>query len=133
MKRSTRAFNDVYTGEHLNRIAFPMGGIGAGMICLEGTGALSHVSLRHQPEVFHEPRQFAALWVRGARYDAVDRTLILEPAVPGDFRAFLCTATGYGTVGRRGGQPFLDVVSGTIPVARIIDRGAPKPAQARIS
>ena len=82
MKRSTRAFNDVYTGEHLNRIAFPMGGIGAGMICLEGTGALSHVSLRHQPEVFHEPRQFAALWVSGARYDAVVRLYHDQALIP---------------------------------------------------
>lgn len=26
---------------HLDRIAFPLGGIGAGMVSLEGTGALS--------------------------------------------------------------------------------------------
>jgi uncharacterized protein (DUF608 family) len=55
----------VYRGERLNRVAFPMGGLGAGTICLEGTGALSHVSLRHQPEVHHEPALFAALWVKG--------------------------------------------------------------------
>ena len=36
----------VRRGERLNRIAFPMGGIGAGMLSLEGTGALSQVSLR---------------------------------------------------------------------------------------
>ena len=35
-----------YTGEHLNKVAFPLGGMGAGMICLEGTGAFSHVSVR---------------------------------------------------------------------------------------
>ena len=35
-----------YTGSFLDRVAFPMGGMGAGMICLEGTGALSHFSLR---------------------------------------------------------------------------------------
>ena len=46
-------YNGPYTEDYLNRIAFPMGGIGAGMICLEGTGALSHVSLRHKPDVFH--------------------------------------------------------------------------------
>ena len=38
-----------------------MGGIGAGMICLEGTGALSHVSLRNKPDVFNEPCVFAAI------------------------------------------------------------------------
>jgi len=32
-----------------------MGGIGAGMICLEGTGALSHVSIKNKPEIFMNP------------------------------------------------------------------------------
>lgn len=58
-------YNSVYAGERLNRIAFPMGGIGAGMVCLEGTGALSHVSLRNHPDVFNEPMVFAAVCVKG--------------------------------------------------------------------
>lgn len=58
---ATRAFNGPYTGEHLSHVAFPMGGIGAGTICLEGTGALSHVSLRHRPDVHNEPAVFAAV------------------------------------------------------------------------
>ena len=52
---AARAFNGPYTGEHLRHVAFPLGGIGAGMVCLEGTGALSHVSLRHRPDVYNEP------------------------------------------------------------------------------
>jgi uncharacterized protein (DUF608 family) len=52
----------------------------------------------------------------GARYDAVDKVLHLRPAIAGDFRCFLATATGYGTVGVRNGRPFLDVASGTIDV-----------------
>ncbi len=55
-----------YSGECLGRVAFPMGGMGAGMICLEGSGALSHVSLRNQPQVFNEPVMFAALCVKRA-------------------------------------------------------------------
>jgi len=51
----------------------------------------------------------------GARYDAVDRVLYLTPSLKGDFRSFLSTATGYGTVGIRNGEPFLDVASGAIP------------------
>ena len=48
----------------------------------------------------------------GARYDAVDRVLhLLEPKIRGDFRSFLATASGYGTVGVRAGKPFLDVKS----------------------
>ena len=46
-----RRYNGPYSGAYLNRVAFPIGGIGAGMVCLEGTGAISHVSVRNQPEV----------------------------------------------------------------------------------
>nr|HQA00463.1 twin-arginine translocation signal domain-containing protein [Phycisphaerae bacterium] len=60
-----RAYNDWYRGETLSRVAFPMGGIGAGMICLEGTGAFSHFSTRNLPEVFNEPVLFAAICVKG--------------------------------------------------------------------
>ena len=55
----------------------------------------------------------------GARYDAVDQVLYLRPRVAGDFRAFLSTATGFGTVGVRLGKPFLDVKSGKIAVKEI--------------
>lgn len=52
-------------GERLNRVAFPLGGIGAGMICLEGTGALSPVSLCGHPEALNEPTMFAVLCLKG--------------------------------------------------------------------
>jgi hypothetical protein len=61
----------------------------------------------------------------GARYDAVDRVLHLAPRIAGDFRAFLSTATGYGTVGVRAGKPFLDVKAGTIEVREIAYVAAP--------
>lgn len=54
----------------------------------------------------------------GARYDAVDRTLYLAPKIRGDFRSFLATATGFGTVGVKAGQPFLEVKAGRIDVQR---------------
>ncbi len=66
-----------YRGAQLNRVAFPMGGIGAGMVCLEGTGAFSHVSLRHQPDVFNEPYLMGALYVKGA-----PTARVLEGPVP---------------------------------------------------
>ena len=56
----------VFAGPQLDRVAFPMGGIGAGMICLEGTGALSHVSIHHAPDVTRDLNAFGALWVKGA-------------------------------------------------------------------
>jgi len=55
----------------------------------------------------------------GARYDAIEKVLHLQPRLAGDFRSFLSTATGYGTVGIKNGKPFLDVVSGTIEVREI--------------
>ena len=64
-RTSRRSYNGPYEGETLSRVAFPLGGIGAGMLCLEGTGALSHVSLRHQPDIFHEPCVFAAVSIKG--------------------------------------------------------------------
>jgi uncharacterized protein (DUF608 family) len=67
-------------GECLSRVAYPMGGIGAGMICLEGTGALSNVSIRNRPELFNEPCVFAGLAIK-----TKDRVLarVLEGPVPG--------------------------------------------------
>jgi uncharacterized protein (DUF608 family) len=55
----------------------------------------------------------------GARYDAIEKILYLKPAVKGDFRTFISTATGYGTVGVKDGKPFCDVVSGKIPYEKI--------------
>jgi len=71
-------YDGEYTGEYLPHIAFPMGGIGAGMICLEGTGTLSHFSLRHRPEIFNEPQIFSAICVKGEKNIA----RVLEGPVP---------------------------------------------------
>ncbi len=73
-----RRYNGPYSGPHLNRVAFPLGGIGAGMVCLEGTGAISHVSVRNQPEVFNEPCTFAAISLKGVKNGAK----VLEGPVP---------------------------------------------------
>ncbi len=80
-----------YTGQNLDRIAFPLGGIGAGMICLEGTGALSNVSVRHRPEVYHEPWLFAALHIKGLPGGA----RILEGPVP-SWKPVFPWGNGYG-------------------------------------
>ena len=73
-----RAFNGIYQGDYLNQIAFPMGGIGAGMICLEGTGALSKFSLRNRPDLASEPKCFSAVSIKGPRRIA----RVLEGQVP---------------------------------------------------
>ena len=95
-----RQYNAEYSGQHLNRIAFPLGGIGAGMICLEGTGALSHVSLRNHPQIFHEPCVFAAIAIRGERKVA----RVLEGPVPG-WKLFGSPGSGNGANGTSFGLP----------------------------
>jgi uncharacterized protein (DUF608 family) len=72
-------YNENYSGKYLDRIAFPVGGIGAGMFCLEGTGAISHMSVRNRPEVYNEPCMFAAISLKGVE----NGTKVLEGQVPG--------------------------------------------------
>ncbi|HUG12933.1 MAG TPA: GH116 family glycosyl hydrolase [Opitutaceae bacterium] len=89
----SRKFNGSYEGAQINRLAFPLGGIGAGMICLEGTGAFSHISIRNQPDVFNEPCMFAAVCVRGEKPVA----RVLEGPVPGwKLFGMRAAATGLG-------------------------------------
>ena len=99
-RRNGRAYNAEYTGENLNQVAFPLGGIGAGMICLEGTGALSHVSLRNRPEVYNEPCVFAAVALKGHRAAA----RVLEAPVPSR-KLFGPGGTGNGGAGTTYGLP----------------------------
>jgi hypothetical protein len=55
----------------------------------------------------------------GARYDAVEKTLYLQPRVKGDFRCFLSTAESYGTVGVRKGKPFYEAKAGNLEIKNI--------------
>jgi uncharacterized protein (DUF608 family) len=73
------AYNGAYHGDNNTRLAFPIGGMGAGMFCLEGTGAISNMSVRNNPDVFNEPSMFAALSVKGIPNSA----RVLEGPVPG--------------------------------------------------
>jgi uncharacterized protein (DUF608 family) len=62
-----RAFGSEYRGDHLDQIAFPLGGIGAGSICMEGSGALTKFSIHNRPELTTEPRIFAAIAIKGSQ------------------------------------------------------------------
>lgn len=77
-ENSKPVYKTSYEGENLNRVAFPIGGMGAGMFCLEGTGAISHMSVRHNPEIFNEPCMFGAIHVKGKEKGAK----VLEGPVP---------------------------------------------------
>ncbi|MEI7436882.1 MAG: hypothetical protein WCL16_08785 [bacterium] len=47
------------------------------MLSLEGSGALSQISLRHKPDIYNEPQIFSALYVKGTK-----TARVLEGPVP---------------------------------------------------
>lgn len=93
-KQASHTYNGPYKGKYNNRIAFPIGGMGTGMFCLEGTGYISHMSVWHRPEVFHEPGMFAALHIK----DLDNASKLLEGPVP-DWRKFGMPGSGLGGPG----------------------------------
>ncbi len=87
-------FNGPYTGENLERIAFPIGGMGAGMFCLEGSGAVSHMSVLHEMEFFHEPSTYAAICIL-PKDGETPRARVLQGPLP-DWKYFGMPNSGNG-------------------------------------
>ena len=56
----------------------------------------------------------------GVVYDALTKTLTINPAVKSDFKSFISTNTGYGNVGIKDGKPFINVIKGKIDVDKIV-------------
>jgi uncharacterized protein (DUF608 family) len=54
----------LFEGRNLDKIAFPVGGLGAGMFAFGGTGAFSHFSVRHLPYYPIEMMTFSAVAIR---------------------------------------------------------------------
>ena len=101
------AYNGVYEGKNLDKVAFPIGGIGAGMFCLEGTGAISHMSVRNRMEFFHEPKIFPAIYVN----DGTNHTAkVLEGPVP-TWKIFGPEKSGNGSASKAYGLPRFEQVS----------------------
>ncbi|HPT84870.1 MAG TPA: GH116 family glycosyl hydrolase [Bacillota bacterium] len=94
-----------YTGRKLDHVAFPMGGIGAGMLCIEGTGSFGSVSVRHAPNIFCEPNMFAAVSVKSPHKSA----RVLEGQVPKakyyGFKVHGFSGAGNGMPGKNYGLP----------------------------
>lgn len=99
-KKAGREYNGIYTGDFLRRIAFPIGGLGAGMFCMEGSGAISHMSVRNKPDVFNEPGMFGAIFIKDIKGGA----RVIEGPVP-DWKSFGQPNTGNGSGGSIFGLP----------------------------
>ena len=95
-----RDYSGSYTGAHLNKVAFPIGGIGTGMFCMEGTGAISHVSVKNRMDFFNEPCAFAAVCIKGQTNVA----RVIEGPIP-DWKYFGGPMTGRGSKGATYGLP----------------------------
>ncbi|MFC1537962.1 GH116 family glycosyl hydrolase [Candidatus Latescibacterota bacterium] len=95
-----REYNSLYTGKYNNRVAFPIGGMGAGMFCLEGNGGIAHFSVRNKMDFFNKPCMFAAIYIKGD--DTI--TKVLEGQVQ-DWRIFGDRGTGNGASGTNFGLP----------------------------
>ncbi|RED65524.1 GH116 family glycosyl hydrolase [Cohnella lupini] len=106
VESETRTYGDVYSGVRNSHVAFPLGGIGAGMFCLEGTGAMSHFSLRNAPDVTHEPMMFSALCVKSEQGNVAK---VLEGPVPSwkifSHRSDRFVGPGNGLFGKHYGLP----------------------------
>ena len=77
---------------------FPIGGMGAGMFCLEGTGAFSHFSLRHLPDYFNEAMVFSSVAVRDGQEV---KARVLEGPVP-DWKPLFPWDRNWRSFGPRG-------------------------------
>lgn len=86
-----------YVGDSKDHIAYPIGGLGSGMFCIEGSGAISNMSVHHFPDLFHEPCTYAAIYVNG-------KAKVLESAVPG-YKIFGRNEGGMGVGGTTWGLP----------------------------
>lgn len=94
------AFTGRYEGDQLTHVAFPLGGFGAGSLCVTGAGGFTHVALRHQPAMHHEPLMFAAVGFAGRP----NLARVLEGPVP-SHKIYGRPGTGLGLPGTSYGLP----------------------------
>ncbi len=100
MTTASGKFNSRYEGQRGDYVSMPMGGLGAGMLCLSGTGGLEHVTWRHKPALDGFKSLFAALSVRQPTASAK----VLEGPVPG-WKIFGHKRGGNGGIANNHGLP----------------------------
>ena len=119
----TRAGLRRFSGAHLNRISFPLGGVAAGSIGLGGRGDLRDWQIFNRPDLGNSPAYgFGAVWARAGNGPPVAR--VLEAAFHPPFDG----ARGLGASNAPGLPRFESVeFRGEFPIAevRFDDRAVP--------
>ena len=70
----------IYEGYHLKMLAFPLGGVGAGSLCLGGRGQLRDWEIFNRPNVGFSPSYaMPTLWVKTG--DAAPQAHVLEARI----------------------------------------------------
>ena len=82
-----------FSGDRLTQIAMPLGGIGAGCICLNGYGGLQDFSIANRPTTTAQPEGFAA------------------------------SKAAFAVLHIKGKSPITKLVEGPFPVLKIYDQG----------
>ena len=120
-----------YRNEQLSQIAFTLGGLGAGDLCLRGNGALGSVALRGRPNVGFDPLMFSALTVLGEG----GASRILEAPVPATEIMTRYPESGYGLSGKTFGLPrFTDgSFSSRFPFAEVCLTDERLPVEVRLT
>lgn len=90
-----------FSGSNLDRIEFTLGGIGAGNICIKGTGALGGFCIRHVPGIYWDPMVFAAITILGDKPES----RVVEAPIPNMDITAHYTESGKGLVGKPFGFP----------------------------
>ncbi len=101
-----RKFNHRYQNDFLNHVAFPLGGLGAGMFCIDGNGGFSHFSVKNKPDCNNEPCLFSALTIFGKK----NMCRLLQGPVP-SIKIFSGSAAADGLGGTLYGFPRYSKVS----------------------
>ena len=73
------------------------------MFCLDGTGSISHVSIKHKPKIFNQPYTYSAVFVRGKQ----NNVRVIEGPVPKS-KIFGAAGTGNGLGHSTFGLPRFD-------------------------
>ena len=104
------------------------------MICLEGSGALSHFSLWNKPQVFNEPFLFPAFCVTGGAEGVPQNTRVLEGPVP-KWKLFGNPGTGNGAQGTTFGFPRFQkaVFHWNFPFAEVTLTDTNMPVEVRVT